>query len=127
MKSLAVALFVAIVALGLDRGVLQHSVPPRRPSAEMLARRADPNPDLALFLAGVQQRTARGDSIAVVLPELLDAQRDAYRFRAAYHLAGRNVVPLEDAASAQWVAAWRVPAEGRVAWADHHGVLVRQR
>ena len=127
MKSLAIALFAAIVLISLDRVVLQLSVPPERPAADALARRADPNPELAVFLAGVRDRTARGESIVVLLPAVLDREKDAYRFRASYHLAGRDVLPTEQASRATWVAAWRVPAAGRVVWADHHGVLVRQR
>jgi hypothetical protein len=126
----ALALFAAIVLLSLDPLLLEHSVPPGRPSADALRRRADPNPDLAVFLAGVQARTRRGDSIVVVLPSVLQREEEAYRFRASYHLAGRDVLPLvpENVRRATYVAAWRVPVSGGLeVWSGHGGVLVRQR
>ena len=95
--------------------------------AEALARRADPNPELAFFLAEVRKRTARGDSITVVLPAVLDRAADAYRYRSMYHLAGRDVFMAGDGASTKWIAAWRVPLDARAEWSGHGGVLVRQR
>ena len=126
-KGVAIALFAAIVALSLDYGMLRVSVPPRRPTAEALSRRADPNPQLAVFLAGVHERTQRGDSIVLLLPEVLYREREAYLYRAKYHLAGRDVFLADDGGRAMWLAAWRAPVSGRVVWADHGGVLVRQR
>ena len=127
MKSVAIALFAAIVLLSLDPSILTLSMPPRRPHAEALARRADPNPELAAFLAEVRMRTARGDTITVILPAVLDRQADAYRYRSTYHLAGRDVFMARDGVRTTWIAAWRVPLDAPAAWAGHGGMLVRQR
>lgn len=129
MRAVAVALFAAIVLLSLDWQLLLMALPSRRPTREAMARRADPNPELARFLGGVRSRTMRGDTIVLVIPPLLQQQADAYRFRASYHLAGRNVLPAEpeNLRRANYVAAWRVPVAGEVTWAGDGGVLVRQR
>lgn len=127
MKPIAIALFAAIVLLSLDLAVLTRSLPPRRPNAATLARRADPNPELASFLAEVHERTARGDSITVVLPSVLDSAEDAYRYRSSYHLAGRDVFMARDRAHTTWIAAWRVPLDAPATWSGHGGVLVRWR
>ena len=126
MRLIAIALFAAIVLLSLDPSVLILSVPPRRPHAEVLARRADPNRELALFLAEVRARTKRGESITLVLPSVLDREADAYRYRSSYHLAGRDVFLARDGVRTAWIAAWRVPVDARQpAWRGHGGVLVR--
>lgn len=126
-KGVAPALFAAIVLFTLDPLILQLSLPPRRPSAEALARRADPNPELAVFLAGVHARTEHGDSVVLLLPAVLNRQKEAYLYRASYHLAGRDVLLPEDLREAKYVAAWRVRVSGDVVWADHGGALVRLR
>lgn len=127
MKFVAIALFAAIVFLSLDPAIVTRSVPPQRPDAASSARRADPNPELALFLADVRQRTARGDSITLVLPSVLDPVEIAYRYRATYHLAGREVFMARDGVRTTWIAAWRMPLDARATWTGHGGVLVRQR
>ncbi len=127
MKAAAIALFAAIVLLSIDPAVLMLSVPPRRPRASALARRADPNPELAAFLEGVRERTARGESITIVLPAVLDRDEDANRYRGSYHLAGRDVFLARDGRRTTWIAAWRVPLDAPAVWSAHGGVLVRQR
>jgi hypothetical protein len=129
MRAAARVLFAAIVLLGFDRGLLRVSVPPWRPSAEALARRADPNPGLAAFLAGVHAHTGKGDAIVLVLPQPLWREAEAYLYRGSYHLAGREVLPPtpENVRRADYLAAWRVPMRGAAVWQGHGGVLVRRR
>ena len=103
-RLLPLLLFVAIAVLAIDPPLLFLAVQDRDARAEVLARRADPIPDLAAFLAQVRAQTTRGDVIVLVLP----VNDDRLYFRASYLLAGRTVLrPTHaNAARADYVAAW---------------------
>ena len=133
-RVLAIALFTAIVVLAADPPMLVLAVDRRAERVEALARRADPDPELAAFLAEVRARTRRGDSIALVLPDRDWERYSRGYFRASYLLAGREVLPMIDErgnpsreiARARYVAAWRAPhGPNGIVWSGHEGVLVR--
>jgi hypothetical protein len=124
-----VALFCAIVVFAVDPPLVFLALQERAARAAELARRADPSPELAAFLAGVRARTRRGDSIVLLLPARDRAMYERDYFRASYHLAGRSVLPMTRDAMrrADYVAAWRVGVPGESLWQGHGGALMRRR
>ena len=91
------------------------------------------------FLKGVRDHTAKGDSIAIMVPARHWDHGYSYAYyRASYMLAGRRVIPLvspEDRVvmgnlrQANYLAEWRhdLPLEQRVVWSGAGGKLVRRR
>ena len=128
-RVLSLTLFCAIVVLAVDPPLLLLAFEDRAARAEVLARRADPSPELAAFLADVRAHTKRGHSIALLLPVRDRHEYERLWFRASYLLAGRSVLPMsrENVQRADYVAAWHVRFDGEVVVHGHGGTLVRRR
>lgn len=136
-RALTTALFSAIVLLAVDPVMLLLAFEDRELRHEVLSRRADPDPELAAFLAGVRERTREGDSILLILPVRQWERYSGAYFRAGYLLAGRTVLPIiatdgrvvrENVERADYVAAWRVRFTGGTpVWSGAGGTLVRRR
>ena len=88
-----------------------------------------------MFLEGVREHTAAGDSILIVVPGDWENGYSYAYFRGSYFLAGREVLPLmlidnrlraENVHRAKYVAAWKYPVRpgARRAWEGHGGVLL---
>ncbi|HTS85344.1 MAG TPA: hypothetical protein VMG61_09575 [Usitatibacter sp.] len=138
-RALAVLAMAAVVATRIepsyftlpfvDRAQLVHALVPPPDSAW---------PQYPRFLEGVRERTARGDSIAIVIPDA--APREMYPlayYRASYFLSGREVLPVIEPRSgeaiasnlgaARFVAAFGdVPAAGELVWKGEGGALYRR-
>ncbi len=91
------------------------------------------------FLREVSRRTGRGAKVAVVFPGKRWHGGYSYGyFRAAYFLAGREVLPLVNRndqfltanfAQADYIASWQNSARVGgfdVVWSGHDGVLLRR-
>jgi hypothetical protein len=92
-------------------------------------------PDYAEYLSAVAAHTAKGDSIALLVPARGNTNDYEYAyFRASYLLPGREILPVvvkgrlipENVQRARYVAMWRGRiALGRpVVWRGHHGELL---
>ena len=112
----------------------------RRPLQRYFAHLADRGWEQYLdFLDGVRAHTARGDSIAIMVPARHWDDGYAYAYyRASYMLAGRRVIPLvspddrvlmENLQQAAYLAEWRhdLPVPQRIVWSGAGGKLVRRR
>jgi len=112
----------------------------RRPLVRYFAHLADRGWKQYLdFLEGVRAHTAKGDSIAIMVPARHwdDGYSYAY-YRASYMLAGRRVIPLVtpddrivmgNLRQATYLAEWRhdLPVDQRIVWSGAGGKLVRRR
>ena len=139
-RILALVVVMAIFAVRLDRQMIRLPFLNRRPISAALTQRPDRLwPPFPRFLAGVRERTARGDSIAIITPSLAWDQGYSYAYyRASYLLAGRVVLPVassdgrllpENLRRAQYVAVWGrgIPADRRaIVWQGEGGVLLRR-
>jgi hypothetical protein len=94
-------------------------------------------PQYPLFLDEVRARTAKGSTIALVVPiRSWGGGYDYSFYRASYFLAGRELLPIltredkplmESFRRARYVAAWGINARGgRVVWRGHGGVLLER-
>jgi hypothetical protein len=119
----------------------------RRPLERYFAHVADDGWEQYVeFLEGVRAHTARGDSIAIMVPARhwdngADFSNKGYSYayyRASYKLAGRVVIPLVspddrvtlgNLALAAYLAEWQqdLPVTHRVVWSGDGGKLVRRR
>jgi hypothetical protein len=128
-RAVPLLLFSAIVVFSIDPPLVFLALENRAARREVLNHRADPWPELAAFLAGVRERTKKGDSIVLLLPVGDRQSYDHGYFRASYLLAGRTLLrpSRENVARADYVAAWRVNVPGDAVWRDHGGALLRRR
>jgi hypothetical protein len=136
-RILAFACLLAIVALRIERQLLQLPFTNRRMLSTILT--PDGNwQQYPRFLQQVRAHTRNGDSVVIVVPILKwdDGYSYAY-YRASYFLAGREVLPLvtaddrphpENLRAAHYIAGWhmtRQPGLGEVVWEGEGGVLLR--
>jgi hypothetical protein len=112
----------------------------RKPLAQYLTHASDPGWEQYLvFMDGVRIRTAKGDSIAIMVPARHWDDGYAYAYyRASYVLTGRQVIPLVspddrvvmgNLRQATYLAEWRhdLPVNRQVVWSGAGGKLVRLR
>lgn len=96
----------------------------RRPLRESL----DPGPaEFQAFLKEVAQRTRRGDSIALVVPDEMSGFSYAY-YQASYALAGRRLISPLRLKKTEYIAAWNREAllpDHVPVWVGHGGTLLR--
>src|SRR5712691_8949775 len=92
----ALAIFLAIFALRIDRQLIRLPLLDRRPIAMAFTLRPDRLwPQYPRFLAGVRERTHNGDSIALFVPTLSWDEGYSYAYyRASYLEAGREILPV---------------------------------
>lgn len=139
-RVVALVIFIGIFALRVDRQLFLLPFIDRAPIAEAFRGRADRMwPQYPRFLAGVRERTANGDSIAIVVPTFDWDEGYSYAYyRASYLLAGRVVLPVgfsdhqlhpENFRAARYVAVWGrpfPPSRRTVVWEGEGGTLLRQ-
>ncbi len=115
----AFACLFIIVVLRIEPQLLRLPFMDRTTFNQQLAERADGEwRQYPLFLDGVRQHTRPGEKIAIVVPpnKWDDGYSYAY-YRAAYFLAGREVLPLiteddrfhpENVRAAEAIASWHM-------------------
>jgi hypothetical protein len=130
----------AIAFFRFETRLMEIPFTDRRPLVRYFAHMADRGWEQYIdFLVGVRAHTAKGDSIAIMVPARHwdDGYSYAY-YRASYMLAGRQVIPLVspddrvvfgNLSQATYLAEWRhdLPVEQRVVWSGAGGKLVRRR
>jgi hypothetical protein len=139
-RIVAIGLFTGIFLLRIDRQLLTLPFIDRSALSEAFTERADRLwPQFPRFLAGVRERTANGDSIAIVVPNFDWDQGYSYAYyRSSYLLAGRIVLPVamddhklhpENFRAAKYIAVWGrpfPPSRRAVVWTGEGGTLLRQ-
>lgn len=138
-RIVASAVFLIIVLLTIEPTMFRLPLADRSALAAAMERAPDRDwyPQYPLFLEEVRRRTAKGSTIALVVPVRKWEYGYGYAFfRASYFLAGRELLPIltaddrpliESFRRARYLAAWGVNARGgRVVWSGHGGVLLER-
>ena len=138
---LSAACLAALIAVSVRFQLLTLPFVNRAPierAMTILPDRGAWSPDYPKFLEAVRERTARGDSIALMVPARSWESGYAYAYyRASYFLAGRTVLPVmlpndrrlpENLNRSHYVAFWpgKAPAGANVVFAGFRGALVRR-
>ena len=140
-RRLAIVTFIITAVVAANPVLLRVPFSNRRGLAAALDAAPDPRgyyPEYRAFLADVRAQTRDGDAIALIVPFRSWDEGYAHPYlRAAYLLAGRQVVPIIAPARVevrgplprpQYVAIWGMPEEGvagQTIFERHRGRLVK--
>src|SRR6185436_13409793 len=132
-------LITGVAAVSVDPQILSLPFSDRKKLHEAFTIYPDAGwwPQYPQFLADVRAHTKKGDSIALIVPQLKwdDGYSYAY-YRASYFLSGRVVLPVvtpdngnvhQNVVRAGYVALWRIAPSAtrrRVVFEGHDGVLL---